>query len=444
MSDTSSLSTPTARRKELSRTQLAVRWLLLAAVLVAIFLLGERALREAPTAGGPGAPGGGEAANGQAPAMPPAAVFLDTVQLEHTREKYRVTGSLRAVARAEVAAREAGPVGEIFVNEGDEVKKGDPLVTMDDRRLNAELAEAEATMTAAEALVIQRDAESKRAVEDLDMKRGLFDKRAVSRREVLDAEREKAVSAAQQKAAQDQLTVAKSRLSLLRVREEDLRITAPFDGRIVERMIEPGEWLQPGTTVVSLVSKGDIEAWLDVPQRFASDIASETGELVILAEGGDAPAPAKSIRTVTDVDVRSRLFPVVVTVDDHGGKLVPGMSVHADVPVGDKEDLLVVPADAVNSSRMGEFVFVVRNPPLAEGSDDAGAALPIGDRVAVKVRFRRDGKVFLEKNNQIQSGDRVVTEGNERLRPGQSLQISQKPAPESGTEPKPKLEPSAS
>ncbi len=392
-----------------------IRGLILASMLGAAFWLGAKALQEAPEPAGPqaGPPGGAQG-------PPPASVFVDDVIEVRARETHRVTGSLRAVARAQVAARESGAIAEILADEGDLVRQDDPLAILDRRRIDAEIAEAEAAITAAEVLVTQREAESKRALSDFDMKTKLFQKRAVSERELLDAERERLVAAAQVKAASDQLNVAKSRLSLLRVREADLRILAPFDGRIVERHVEPGEWLAAGAPVVTLVSTGKIEAWLDVPERFAATIPAEPTAFQIFVKGGRLSARAESVKTIAEVDMRSRLFNVVATIDDLDGRFVHGMSVHTDLPIGVEEPMLTAPVDAIISTRLGDFVY------RSQESTDSGQDLPTAERVAVTVRFRRDGKAFLEPG-MLSAGDQVVVEGNERLREGQALLISRDP-----------------
>lgn len=327
------------------------------------------------------------------------------------------------MARAEVAAKEAGALEEIFVDEGDAVKAGQTLIILDRRRIDAEIAEAKASRTAAEVLVTQREAESKRAQLDFEMKTGLYEKRAVSRTELLDSEREKKVSAAQVKAASDQLNVAKSRLALLEVREDDLEVTAPFQGRIVERHVEPGEWVSPGEPVVSLVSNGLIEAWLDVPERFAAAVADDPSALKVVAEAAGLSATATSLKRIAEVDMRSRLFKLVATIEDHGGDLIHGMSVHADIPLGEPQAMLVVPVDAVIVTRLGEFVYRVI--PAAPGEE---GAMPMAERVEVNVRFRRDGRAFLGEAGSLSEGDQIVVEGNERLFPGQPLMISADPA----------------
>ena len=289
-----------------------IRWIVLAAIVAAALWFGLKAIRETPVAGEEG----GGPAGGPPSGPPPASVIVAEVQKRPAEERRRVTGSLRAKSRAEVAARESGAVETVEVDEGDVVKKGEVIATLDTRRLDAELAQARARATVAEAMVTQREAESKRADSDLESKRELLNDRAVSKREVLDAEREAAVAKARTQAAEDELAAERSVLELLEVRLGDLEVKAPFDGRVVTRHVEPGEWLAAGAAVVTLVSTGDIEAWLDVPERFAASVEAAGGDLSVVADGSGFVAEAKALRRVADVDQRTRLFTVVVTLED--------------------------------------------------------------------------------------------------------------------------------
>lgn len=393
-----------------------MRWIILAVVLFAGLWFGIQALRKAEPAAPEGAAGGAP----QGP--PPATVIAAPVVQEPVQEKRRVTGTLHAVERAEVAAQESGAVKEVKVDVGDDVEKDDVLLLLDDRRLRATLAEAESRHTAAIAVVEERTAEEKRAVSDLEMKEKLYSQRAVAEREFLDAQREASVASARRKAAEDEKNASDSALELLRVRVADLEVKAPFSGRVVERNIDPGEWIAPGDSVITLVSSGTIEAWMNVPERFVGSVSEGADPMDIIADGTGATSPAKSIRRVSDIDPVTRLFPVVVEIDDLAGDLAPGMSVHAELPVGKMESMLAVPVDAVIETFQGASVFRV--------TPTEGGGMPTAERVPVTVRFRRDGLTFLGAES-LKPGQMVVVEGNERLFPGTPLIVGE---PEKGEE----------
>ena len=250
----------------------------------------------------------------------------------------------------------------------------------------------------------------------------------------------------------DQLAAVESRITLFDVRLDDLQVRAPFAGRVVTRHAEPGEWLIPGNPVVTLVSSGQIEAWLAVPERYTARVATDTSGLQIRVEGNDSQHPVQAVKSVGDVDDQSRLFPVVATLDDQNGTLVPGMAVHADLPLGELESHLAVPVNAVINTRAGSFVYRVKAPddepsqpsspsqppalpPIDSSNATASATspsealprMPTADQVMIDVLFQRDGLVFI-RSDGLKTGDQVVVEGNERMMPGNPLIIGPPPS----------------
>lgn len=380
--------------------------LLLIGVVVAIVKL----IQGAPTAAGENA--GRNGGDGQGP--PPAAVFVAPVRLEPARDESVVTGTLRAVSRAEIAAQEAEAVAEVLADEGDRVAKGDRLVRLDGRRLDAQVAEARARLASAKKLVSQQEAELERAKTDLSMKTGLLEDKAISRSEFLDAERALAVEQAQQEASVQSVAEEESRLDLLEIRRGDLEILAPFDGVIAERHVEPGEWVGAGQAVMTLVTVDPLEAWMSVPERHLGDVAGRPeGIHVRLSSSGEVFTPTK-VAVVPDVEPRSQLFTVVATLANPNAKLAAGQSITGIVPVGKEEPHFIFPVDALIRARLGDFVFVAG----AAGED----SLPIARKVPVTVHFERDEFAFVRANGAaLKESDRVVVEGNDRLAPGQPL-----------------------
>ncbi|MCA9439507.1 MAG: biotin/lipoyl-binding protein, partial [Candidatus Omnitrophica bacterium] len=93
-------------------------------------------------------------------------VHVSPAKMVDLQESQKLTGSLRAVSRAGVAALEAGQVLEVMVQEGDKVSKGEILAKLDDRRLKAQIEEKEASLAVSEATVLQHQAELARAKQD--------------------------------------------------------------------------------------------------------------------------------------------------------------------------------------------------------------------------------------------------------------------------------------
>lgn len=382
-------------------------------VLVVVTVVVIQMIQKAPTAGagGPGGPGGGP------PQMPPAAVIVAAVQQESTQENVIVTGTLRARSKMEVAAQEAGAVAKVLIDEGDEVQAGTTLTVLDPRRINAQLSEAQARLTAATNLFVQRRAEFERAGIDLRMKADLTSARAVSKSDVLDAEKMLKVAASQVNAAEEGIREVQSRVELLNVQLGDLTVKAPLPGTVVSRHVEPGEWVNAGSPVATIVTIDPMEAWLRIPARHLGAAGMElTGFKVRQSATGQTFTPTKVTR-VPEVDGRSQLFTLVATIPNPDRKLTPGESVTGIVPVGKPADHLRLPLNAIVHSPQGTMVYIVQQP-------EADDALPTGRPVPVQIAFERDGSAFVAAANAGFNGDdQVIVEGNQRLMPGQSLMI---------------------
>jgi RND family efflux transporter MFP subunit len=348
----------------------------------------------------------------QAPAtvVRTAEAKLQEVQLHH-----RVTGSLRAVARGDVAALEEGRIIEITVREGAEVKKDDVIARVDARRLEAQRSELQATLRVAEAQIAQRTAELKQAKRDLARYERLVQTSAGTVEEYQHRETAVAVAESQLQTEERRLTEIKSQLELIEVRLDDVVVKAPYDGRVVSRHAEPGEWIRPGEPFVTLISAGRVEAWLDVPERFMPTLTADSAEsIAVELRGSDQKFRSLAAKRVPEVHARNRTFPLVLTLDDEHGVLSPGMSVDAWLPIGESAERLTVPKDAV--IRHGQTAFVYKAQPEKEGATAVQAP--------VTVEFETGGLAVVSSHG-LAAGDRVVVEGNERLVPGMPVVVAE-------------------
>ncbi len=385
-----------------SSLRVAFGWLAVLLIIAVTSWFGWKALRDAKP--GQGANGGG--------ARPPSPVVTRPAEEREVVERLSVTGTLRAVRRAEVAARESAAVDALLVDEGDMVKAGAVLAKLDPRRLEAQIQEASADLTSARADLAQREAEQERAVRDEEMMRGLWEQRAVAEREYLDSVREMKVAEARANAAREMIEASQKRMDLLEVRKTDLEVLAPFEGRVVARHTELGEWLSEGAPVVTLVSTGEMEAWLQLPERKARLLRQTApGSVELQVTGLDETIGADKLTVIPEVDGRSRRFTVVAHVPDPENLLTAGSSVTANVPLGDPARRIVVPSDAILTGYSGAYVFV---------PDASGDGPPVAKRVDVELLFERSGEAILAEG-ALEAGQAVIIEGNERLQPASPI-----------------------
>jgi len=345
---------------------------------------------------------------------PPAPVTVRAVATETVAQRERVLGSVRAASEAVLAALEEGAVLTFDLREGTAVRRGEALVVLDPRRLAASRAALAAARAEAEATQAQRAAELRDAEADLAALAAASQRDAIAERELRRARTAALVAEAQAAAAAQRLVALAAELELLDLRLADMTLRAPFDGVIVERHVEVGEWVKVGDPLVTLVSTGALEVWLDVPERLFGVVTAERlgATLGVAVGAGNAPFEAQLPRVVPRIDPRSRTFPLVSALPP-GTAVSAGASASAWLDVGTPVEAVLVPKDALVYRPGGVAVMLV----VGEGGTEGAPLKGTAALVPVVIRFERERDVAIQPG-ALPPGAWVVTEGNERLFPG--------------------------
>jgi len=361
---------------------------------------------------GPGAAadasGGPEGSGGAAGGPPPALVRLAEVEMREVRERRLVTGELQAEQRTLVAAEESGRVVQAPPDAGTPVEADAVLAKIDAALTEAQLAAAEAQVVQARAEIERAQAVRDEAVKRRQRYADLRTTDAVTEEAYDQAVRDAAVAEAQLADARALLQARQAAVRELKIRLEKKSVNAPFDGYITVQHAEEGQWLSPGSPVAEMVRIARIDATLDVPERMLPRLDRDATIEVLVPALGER-FDGRIYRIVPSGDVRARTFPVLIRLDNPEGRLKPGMSAEAMLPTGRITAALTVPRDAVQVTAGGARVLVNRGGRAAE--------------VAVSVRFGLDDRFVIEPIDPLRAGDQVVIEGNERLSPGQPLQV---------------------
>lgn len=351
---------------------------------------------------------------------PPSPVRVDPARLAEIRDERLVTGEVRAVQRSRVAAQEPGVVLEILVREGARVQKGDPLARLDTERLELALVELDARTAYTRALLDERQADHERTERDLEVLRELEQRNAVNPKELADAGTDVAASKARLEQVRQDLAVHEASRRLLQRRLADMQPRAPFGGTVVSLHTEAGQWLEVGGELLELVSDGQLEAWLDVPQAYFNALRASDDPVALAVDSSGQRFQAASWRAVPSIDPRGRTFRLIAQLPREGeASLAPGMSLTAEVPTGRLAQHLTVARDGVLRGEIGPYVYVARGG--GEGAPATAQSVPIevlfytGERVAVRAP-------------RLAEGDLVVVEGNERLYPTAPVQPIDAPA----------------
>ncbi len=329
------------------------------------------------------------------------------MRVEPVQVRRKVTGEIRAVRRARIAAEEPGWVSELAVRPGQAVEQGALLARLDSRKLELELMNAEAESLRVSVVLTERKNASERAQADLAALLSLSERGAANPKELRDAEFDARAASAREQQAEHEHGALEARAELLRARIEDTVIRAPWAGRVVAKHTEVGQWVTLGGDVVELVSMTELEAWLVVPQQQFGALEQSVAKIELRIDATEETVFTKDYRSVPLIDPRGRSFDLVADLVQDG-RLAAGMSVTAWVPTGAEKESTLVPRSAILRGETGSYVYVVT--PGAEGAPAMAMMMP----VVVTYSIGDDAVVLA---HGLALGMQVVTEGKERLYP---------------------------
>lgn len=319
---------------------------------------------------------------------PPAPVEVVAAERTEMRSLTWVPGTVVSRNDARIAAEAAGRLDWV-VEVGDVVEKGAPLARIDDAALRLQLRTNEAQIK-------RLEAELRFVDQQLERRRRLAEQQIISANDL-----EETVSRRE---------TAVQNLESARVTREQTEfwisrctVRAPFTGKVVERLQQPGGHTSAGEEVVRLVNVDQVEVSARAPLSVEPFL---TEGLTVEIEGRGRVGSGSIKRIVRVGDERSRLFEVRVRLE--GDPWVVGSAVKVALPSSDPKEVVAVPRDALILRSDAIYVFRVGEDGTAERlSVETG----IGDRKKIEIV------------GAVEPGDRVVVRGGERLRPGQAVLV---------------------
>lgn len=324
---------------------------------------------------------------------PPVPVRAAAVKLEEVSDQIVLIGTAKPLAQSTVASEVSGIVEFFPLKEGDFVKKGELLARLKSAYLELRL----------KGLYAARDsilANLKKAEKDLSRLARLKESKSVAEKNYDNAYYD--VEALSKTLLQHEADIEQLKYDI-----QQKEVRAPFSGFIAKEHTQVGEWINPGGPVVTLLNMSKVQITVDVPERYATSLSRKETVRIVIASVSSHPFAGDISTILPEGDPNSRTFPVRIRVDNPGFKIKSGMEAVVTFNLQGKQKALLVPKDAIVISGNDRLVFTVAGDHV----------LPLG----VKILGYYGGHVAVAGN--LKAGDLVVTRGNERLRPGQTVQI---------------------
>jgi membrane fusion protein (multidrug efflux system) len=310
---------------------------------------------------------------------PPAAVEAATVKVDRVTVQIDAVGTLEPAEAVAMAPEIDGILAEILFREGTPVKEGQILVRLDDAILKAELAQARAELTLAEANFERADT--------------LLKQRSGTQRA-----RDEAFAA---------LQTARASVQLGQTRLDKTVLRAPFDGILGLRSVSKGGYINSGDTLVTLQSIDPLKVDFRVPETLLSNV--RVGQKISLTTDAlpDRKFDGEIYAIDPQLDVNGRALKLRALVGNHDQVLRPGLFARVGISAESRDNAILIPEAAVVPEGNTRYVFRIED----------GKAV----RVEVKLGLRRNGEVEITQG--LAPGDVVVTGGQQRVRPGGRVEV---------------------
>lgn len=326
-----------------------------------------------------GCSGEGEAKNRETEPAEERVAQVRTIALAPRAVVDRVSlpADLLPLHRATLAAEVGGAVETVKAELGQAVAEGQTLATIDERALAQQVAEAEAWLR-------QASLQHERA-------RNLFERKAVTKAQMLDAV--------------TNLDVAEARLASARLQLEKSQVKAPWPGRIAARLVESGAFVAPGSPLFELVDASRVKV----------RALARAADVPYLAVGREVEVtldayPGEIFRTRVErlgaeLDAASRTLVVEAEIANREGRLKPGMLARLEISRRELPEALLVPMSALVDLGTSKAIWVVENGRAKRLEVTLGPA--IGEEVVVI---------------GAAAGERVIVEGQQVVGEGQKVE----------------------
>ena len=372
------------------------------------FSAGDEAAAAAPESGAAasagGARGAGRGGRGRGAAM---AVEVGAAGRRELVDYITVVGNLIGEATVDVVPRVSGRLDAVQVQLGDRVARGQQVAKVEDRELREQVNQSEANIEVNKATVVSRENDLRVAASALERAKTSFARGLISQQALEDAD-------ARYNAAVSQVTVAKAQLASTQARLDELKVnlantvlTAPMDGVVSRRNLDPGAFAGTQTPVVSLVDISTVRLIANLVERDFKRV-EPGGQATVEVDAFPGERFVGRVSRVAPVfDPATRTATMEIQIPNPGFRLKPGMYARVRLTADRKANALAVPRNAVVDINGRRGVYTI------DGD--------VARFVAVETGLS-DGD-FIEVTQGIEEGTRLVTAGALALRDGDRVSV---------------------
>ncbi len=290
----------------------------------------------------------------------------------------KVTGTVVADESVELNSEVSAKVGQIHFKEGQYVKKGQILVSLNADEIDAELTKLEFTKK------LNEDSEERQ--------RKLLESEAISREEY--------------EIALTTLNTTIADINLYKVRKQKHTIKAPFDGIIGLRQISVGSYINPNEIITTIYKIDPVKIDFSVPGRYLEDV-NEGDKIIFSVDAYENSFNGEIYAIEPQIDLQSRSINLRAVSPNNENKLLPGQFAKINLILDTYDDAIMIPTQALISELGGTKVWVFDNGTVSSKEVETG--------------IRTEDKIQITSG--LTEGDVVITSGLLQIRQGMEVKI---------------------
>lgn len=312
------------------------------------------------------------------------AVKVETMVTQNFQHFIEINGSIHAEKDAIVSSETSGQIKRIYVAEGQNVKRGELVVSLNTSIIQSNINEVKTS---------------------LEFANSSYEKQAELWKENIGTEM-------QYLQAKNNKETLEGKLRTLQAQMEMARIKAPFDGVVDEIFAKEGELATPGVRILHLVNISKLKVYGSVSERFLPNIHEGANVLLSFPVYPDYVIKARIYRKSEVINEKSRTFKIEIKLDNEGNKLKPNMISKIRLNDFSSKKAIVVPSQIIKHDYEGSFLYVAEKD---------------GDNLVARKRYVKPG-ISYENKTMILEGlnenDKVIIVGYNMISPGVSINIA--------------------
>lgn len=352
--------------------------------------------------------------------MPTPAVEVVEARVGSLPLEERLTGRVIAENQTDIIAEVGGPVTQVFVDSGDAVQAGDPLVQVRDTEYRERLTQAEAGLQVAEAQTRQAQASLAALENQLERVQSLTERRLETVSALEDIQVQVDVARANVELRRAQENQARSVVEERQLELANTTVRAPISGMVGQRTVERGQMISANTPLFMIGDLDQVRIEVLLTERMLTYIREGMTVSLYSENWPDVRFDASVTRISPFLDANTLRTQAYIEMENPDRMLRPGMFLNADIFYGETQSAVLIPNSAIyRHPRTGvEGVYVMNQPgtearPVAE-VDGAPPLLPAAPVRFVPIDIVASGRMASGVEG-VQEGDWVVTVGQNLL-----------------------------